>query len=468
MRFLGRSRELLAFNSELDARTPSLIILCGRRRVGKSRFLRELGKSRKEIYFQATRVSSLLNLEQFKVQVGSVIGATPVLDSLSSWEGVLHHIAEQAKNGPGLVVTIDEFPYLLGDEPALPSILQKFWDSGAPVDGRLKLILCGSAVSQMQDLLAEKNPLYGRQTLSWDMKQLLLTDVARFFPAYDATDVISAYAIFGGIPYYLQLCDPDRPLKENVINLLFTESGTLVDEPNTLLQAELQESKFYSSILAAIADGCNTTSEIANRLGVKAEKITPYTAKLVALHLVSNTKSLDADEKARNRRYRIEDSLTSFWHRFVRPNLTAISGGFGGEAYRHIVEPGFSEYTGVAFEAIALEFAKFHIQDRLVVPIREVGQIWGHPDFDIDVAGTLLNGEYFFGECKWRTTIVDLGHLRQLRDRSEKTKFGKGVAGKHFLLFSRAGFSADLVELAKDETQRIQLLTPSDLVQPKR
>ncbi|MEK1932611.1 MAG: ATP-binding protein, partial [Pararhizobium sp.] len=161
MEFLGRERELKLLRNELEAARPSLVILFGRRRIGKSRFLRELAKGRDEIYFQATRVSSLLNLEQFKAEVGKTIGFKPQLNALSNWEGVLHYVAEHTAEHPGLIVTIDEFPYLLDDEPALPSILQKFWDSGALCQGAMKLILCGSAISQMEELLAERNPLYG-------------------------------------------------------------------------------------------------------------------------------------------------------------------------------------------------------------------------------------------------------------------------------------------------------------------
>ncbi|CAN7627354.1 ATP-binding protein [Pararhizobium sp. LjRoot238] len=467
MEFLGRERELKLLRNELTAARPSLVILFGRRRIGKSRFLRELGKGHDEIYFQATRVSSLLNLEQFKAEVGKTIGSKPQLNALSNWEGVLHYVAEHTAEHPGLIVTIDEFPYLLDDEPALPSILQKFWDSGAPDQGAMKLILCGSAISQMEEMLAERNPLYGRKTLSLDMKPLPLSDVAKFFPEYDADDIIKAYAIFGGIPYYLQLCNPSASLRENVVNLLLTETGTLIDEPNTLLQTELREPTFYSSILAAVSDGCNSKSEIANRLGVKADNIGPYMAKLRALDLISNPKSLDADEKGRNRRYRVADSLISFWHRFVRPNLTAISSGFGGDVYDRVVEPQFSEYMGIEFEGIALEYAKLHIQEILGVPAQEVGQIWGHADFDIDVAGRLLNGAFFFGECKWRTSTIDLGHVRLLRQRSEKTTYGKSAADKHFLFFSRIGFSSDVIDLAKEEKQ-LHLLTPENLVNPRR
>jgi AAA+ ATPase superfamily predicted ATPase len=189
-------------------------------------------------------------------------------------------------------------------------------------------------------------------------------------------------------------------------------------------------------------------------------------AKLLVLDLISNAKSLDADEKGRNRRYRVADSLISFWHRFVRPNLTAISSGFGADVYDRVVEPRFSEYMGIEFEAIALEYARLHIQEVLGVPAQEVGQIWGHSDFDIDVAGRLLDGAFFYGECKWRSSAIDLGHVRLLRERSEKTSYGKGAADKHFLFFSRTGFSSDLTELEKDEKQ-LHLLTPETLVRPR-
>ncbi len=467
MQFLGRERELRLVRTELDSQKPSLILVFGRRRIGKSRFLREVARNRPEIYFQATRVSSLLNLEQFKSDVGKAIGSKPQLEALSSWEGVLHYVAERAADYPGLIVTIDEFPYLLDNEPALPSIMQKFWDSGAPGDGAMKLMLCGSAISQMEELLAERNPLYGRKTLSLEMKALPLVDVARFFPDYTAEDIIKTYAIFGGIPYYLQLCDAREPIRNNVIKLLLTETGTLIDEPNTLLQTELREPSLYASVVAAVSDGCNTRSEIASRLGVKADAIGPYLAKLIALDLTDNSKSLDADEKGRNRRYRVADSLMSFWHRFVRPNLSAISSGFGEEVYDRVVAPRFADYMGTAFEPIALQFARLHLQDVLAVPAQEVGQIWGHADFDIDIAGRLLDGTFFYAECKWRSRGIDPGDLRVLRERSGKTTYGKGATARHYLLFSRSGFSGDIESLAQED-ERLHLISPETLVNPRR
>lgn len=463
MRFIGRERELELIRKELALPRPSLIVAYGRRRIGKSRLLREAVHGTNEIYFQATRVSSILNLEAFKAETARVLGSDPLLQAIESWEGVLHYVAGAAGSGRrGLAVIIDEFPYIVDQERALPSILQKFWDGGAARKGNLKLVICGSAIAQMEELLAERNPLYGRKTMTLEVKQLPLRDATLFFPDYDSRQAVEAYGVFGGIPHYLQLCDPEKSLRQNVVDLLLTETGALVDEPMTLLQNELRDPSMYSSIVAAIADGCTTSSEIAGRLRVDAGNLPPYIQKLSKLDLVNVSKSLDASEKARNRRYALNDPLMAFWHHFVRPNLSAINSGFGEQVYQDVIESRLPEFMGGAFERMCMDHTRANAQESLGSPAMEVGSVWGHADFDIDVAGRTLNGSFFYGECKWRSVAMDLAMVEALRNRSEQTTYGAGKKGKHYLLFSRNGFRAEVEELAKADGS-IHLLRLDDL-----
>ncbi|MDX8508600.1 ATP-binding protein [Mesorhizobium captivum] len=460
--FIGRGRELRLLERELDKRSASLVIAYGRRRIGKSRLLRQAAVGRNEIYFQATRVSTVLNMEQFKLEVARVLGPSPVLASLDSWEGIFHFVAEAAKAKPGTVVTIDEFPYLVDQDSALPSVIQRFWDSGAARAGNLKIILCGSAVAQMEDLLAEKNPLYGRMTLRLEVRQLPLRDLSGFFPEYSAEQLIETYAIFGGVPYYLTLSDQHASLRENVINLLLTETGTLIDEPNTLLQSELREPGIYASIVAAISEGLHSAGEIATRLQMPTTAVGQYIDRLERLHLVSSVRSLDAVEKSRNKRVVLTDRLMGFWHRFVRPNLTAINGGYGAETYDQYIQRRFPEYMGGAFEGICLDHARLHLAEVLGSLAREVGSIWGHADFDIDVAGRLLDETFFYGECKWRSVKIDMGMLDLLKKRSETTSYGRDKPGKQYLLFSRNGCKPELAELARTDAS-VHIIGPEEL-----
>ncbi|MHB2264800.1 ATP-binding protein [Aliihoeflea sp. PC F10.4] len=463
--FVGRKRELEQLEREYSKPSASLVIAFGRRRIGKSRLLRQAASGRAEIYFQATRVSSVLNMEQFKREIGRLVGTSHILASIDSWEGIFHFMAGAAKESPGMVVTIDEFPYLVDQDPALPSVIQRFWDSGAGRHGNLKLVLCGSAVAQMEELLAEKNPLHGRATMRMEVKQLPLRDIRGFFPDYSAEQLVETYAVFGGVPHYLTLCDGNASLRENVINLLLTETGALIDEPNAILQSELREPGVYASIIAAISEGLHSAGDIASRLKMQTTGVGQYLDRLERLHLTRSVRSLDAAEKSRNKRVILNDRLMGFWHRFVRPNLTAINGGYGPETYDQYIARRFSDYMGGAFEAICSDYASFHLVEVLGSPAQEVGGIWGHANFDIDVAGRLLEDTFFFGECKWRSSKIDMGMVQKLQERADATDYGKGAKGKQYLLFSRNGCKPEVTKLAETDAS-VHVIGLEDLAFP--
>lgn len=466
MSFHGREREQEQLRSELEKPSPSLIIVYGRRRIGKSTLLKHVVRGRPHIYFQATIGPGVINLQGFKDEVTRAIGGSPVLDGLGSWEGILHYLADAAEARQGLSIIIDEFPYLLEDDKSLPSVLQRFWDAGAARAGNLKLILCGSAVSQMRALLSESNPLYGRTTKRLSLGQLPLRDMAEFFPDYQVEEVIKTYAVFGGVPHYLSLCDPSLPFRQNVINLLMQESGALLDEPEFLLKTDFDKPRMYSGILSAIAGGRSSLGEIANRLSVSSTDLSVYLDRLRIVDLVRVERSLHADDKSKNRRYRLNDRLLTFWHEFVGPNRSAIANGFGEQVFDQILERSFSDFMGAAFEEICRQYAARHIGEVTGgVHARVVGSLWGFKDFDIDVAGDLLDGTPFFGEVKWRSVKVDLGMVRTLRERALASGYESDRPGKVLLFFSRSGFRPEVEKEAKVDAS-LKLISPEMLLAP--
>jgi AAA+ ATPase superfamily predicted ATPase len=466
MPFFGRRTELRQLREEFEANRASLMVLYGRRRVGKSELLREATRVLPHVVaYQATRVTSALNLESFKDEIARALGADDVLASLADWFGVLTYLARKAGSLPGLVIVLDEFPYLVEGNPALPSMIQKVWDSGAPQTGRLKLILCGSMIAHMEDLLAERNPLYGRKTLSLDLGPLPLRDAVCFFPDYSADNKLMAYGIFGGIPHYLRLCDTSASLEDNVVRLLLTSSGSLVDEPTVLLQSELRDIHRYASVLAAIADGCTKYGEIIGRIGdTDSKKIAPYIERLERMRLIRAVRSMDATPNARDRRYFVADPLIAFWHRFVRPNLSSVTQGFGQEVWRHQIAPRLQEFMGVAFEEICREHARRHIQERLAAPAQDIGQIWA-ADYDFDVVGRLLDGSVLYGECKWSQTEIGEGVLDTLIERAGKAAYGRGEDRRFYALYARSGFKPGVWERAAADAS-ILLYTPASMLDP--
>ena len=466
--FVGRRKELALLREELAVPRASLAIVYGRRRVGKSTLIRAAVEKRPHVLYQATRVTSSLNLEAFKAEIARMLGTDELLAGIGDWLGVLHYLARAAERHAGLAVVLDEFPYLADADSALPSVIQKFWDSGAAQAGNLKLLLCGSIISQMQELLAERNPLYGRKTLALDLAPLPLQDAAQFVPRYAAEDRLVTFGIFGGMPFYLQFLDPGTRLQSNIIRLLLSATGSLVDEPMVLLQSELREVSRYASVLAAIAAGCTKHGEIIGRVREISDSkaLGPYLEKLDRMRLIRIERSMDAHPRERDRRYFIADPLIAFWYRFVQPNLSSIIEGFGGDVWRHRIAPHLDEYIGRMFEEICREHARQHSQDRFPAPAQEVGRIW-EPDYDIDVAGTLLDGSMLYGECKWWNTSVGENVLDELIQRASRTAYGRGVEQRHFVLYARKGFTTALRKRAAAQPG-IALHTPQTMLRSAR
>jgi uncharacterized protein len=464
-RFIGRRQESSLLRDELARERPSLIIVYGRRRVGKSTLLAQVTAERDTIFYQATQVLGSRNLDLLKEEVGRTLDAhDPVLDGLEYWEALLSYIAQLATERPGLTLVIDEFPYICETVTALPSIVQKVCDRVRKQGTEFNLILCGSQISFMEELLGERNPLRGRQTQEFELGPLSYREAAQFFPTWPAEERLAAYGVFGGMPYYLQLCDPALSLGENIKEVILQAGAPLSNEASNVLRAELNAPTRYATILEAIASGCTTTGNILGRVRDidSGSALAPYITKLEALRLIRITRSLDAPPKARNRRYYIADPFLAFWYRFGLPNRSALATGHAGEVYEQGILPLFNDYFGEIFEWVAHQFLSHYGTEMLAAPSREVGKIWG-ADYDIDLAGTLLDTSVVFGECKWWNSPVGVNILRELQKNSKETSYGKDAKAVHHMLVSKSGFTAELIEEA-NQAERLHLISTKDLL----
>jgi uncharacterized protein len=452
--FIGRQRELEALRVTLN-RCPALVILYGRRRVGKSALLREALKGVPHVSFQATRLTDADNQATFKEQIARQLDMGLTFPGLSGWEHLLNAIRERARVTPGLTLVLDEFPYLCEANPGLPSVLQKIRDEVTHEGTPFNLILCGSRIAFMSELLAERNPLYGRQTAVMDLKPLPFRDAVQFFRDWGLQDRARGYAVFGGMPYYLSLIDAQESLTHNIQHLfLASEAAPLREEPQHLLEAELNNVGRYASILHAVASGANKRAEIINRIfgpSDTADSISPYFERLIALRLLAAESSIDVDpHRTRNIRYRVADPFLAFHYRFVTPNLTALETAPPKEVYEALIAPYLDEYTASPFEEMAREYIRRYGRETLPSAAREVGKIFG-PDFDVDIAGALLDGSAVFGEAKWSVKHVGLNQVGELQSRITRVNYHKDAARRYLFFFSRSGFSPQLTQLAASD-----------------
>jgi uncharacterized protein len=148
----------------------------------------------------------------------------------------------------------------------------------------------------------------------------------------------------------------------------------------------------------------------------------------------------------------VADPFLAFHYRFVTPNLTALETAPPNELYDALIGPYLDEYTSSAFEEMAREYVRRYGRERLPSAAHEVGKVWAR-DFDVDVVGTLLDSSAIFGEAKWSVKHVGLNQLSELRSRLARLDYGKNAPRKYSLLFSRSGFSSELLQLAAKDLQ---------------
>jgi len=468
--FIGRKQELSFLESKYTAPGGQLVVLYGRRRVGKTAMLQHFCANKPHVFYSCREISDKKQLADYSERIlNAGIPAARYLDVFSDWEKAFSAVLELPASGEKKLLIIDEFPYMCKGNPSIPSILQILWDEKLK-DQNVMIILCGSAMSFIEKkLLAEKNPLYGRATGIYKMKELPFDDAVKFFPNYSDEDKMLSYAVLGGIPHYLRQFEPDLSLKENIIRHVLTKGCALYSEVEFLIRQELREPALYNTIVEAVALGNTKLNDIYTKTGLDKAKIGVYLGNLMELEIVEREFSVTsgAKEQATSTRglYRITDNFFRFWFHFVFPHMSDLETGDADGVFDHVVHPQLSMFTSPIFEEICREYIrKLNRQNTLGFRIAKLGRWWGALDgtqAEIDVVAIdAASKQYILGECKFRNAPMDMNALEKLRANSGVARQGAKI---QYALFSKSGFSESLISEAEQD-ENLLLFNLSDVL----
>ncbi|SFI32965.1 hypothetical protein SAMN05192551_11237 [Tindallia magadiensis] len=445
--FLGRDKELAALEKKYHNQGFQMMVLYGRRRVGKTSLIQEFCKNKPHMLYIAIEQNDTGALEAFSREVLRTFPrASAYLSQFDSWENVFRYLAEEAGE-QRFILAIDEYPYMASGNPSISSILQKIIDT-VYQHTNLYLILCGSSMSFMErQVLGYQSPLYGRRTGQIKVLPFDYRDSGKFFPIWSKEDCLIAYGVTGGVPQYLQRMAMEDTVWGGIEENFLSMDGYLFEEPSNLLKQELREPAVYNSIVAAIAQGAAKINEIATKTGEDARKCTKYIHSLMELGIVK--KEIPIGEKnQRKSRYFLEDHLFRFWYRFIPANMTAIQAGRGHQVLHELIRPRMSDYVGITFEAICRQYLLNHHESLPFIP-GEIGRWWGNNpvlkcEEEIDLLG--VSGEDgIFAECKWRNEKMSPSVLDEL---IRKRSLFKEIKNPCYYLFSKSGFTDKLQERA--------------------
>ena len=272
---LGRATDIAALEgawAKAIEGAPQLVVLWGRRRVGKTFLISHFIQEKPAVFFGATQQAEAVELRRFADSIGRDLGQE-TLDlaggTFSSWEAALRFVAAIAQQRP-LIVALDEVPYLAGSTSGFASIVQVVWDHLRP-GTQLMLVLTGSAVGTIESMLGAGGSLRGRPTLARRLDPMTPTAAQAFLPHLSPTSLLEAYAACGGYPLHLRRWDSAVGTDTNLLRLAGTPGGLLFEDALGILREELPDSGGYSRILAAIGRGRTRQSEIAAEAAQRVE-----------------------------------------------------------------------------------------------------------------------------------------------------------------------------------------------------
>jgi AAA+ ATPase superfamily predicted ATPase len=362
--FLDRTRELARLGSALDNDGTTLVVLFGRRRLGKSRLVRRLIEGRQSVYYVGDDRDAVLQRASLAGEIDRII---PGFASVTypGWAELFDRFWREAP--PSTVLALDELPSLVASSPELPSLLQKQIDQ--PPRLRRGLILCGSSQQMMHGLVLDASaPLYGRAREIVKIEPLAPHWLKEATKSRSSADVIERYAIWGGVPRYWELSSEYRNLWDAVEELVLDPLGVLHREPERLLRDDMTDVVRAASILSVIGQGANRASEIAARLALPATSLSRPLARLVDLGLIDRETPFGAALRDNKRSlYRVADPLLSFIYRFVEPKRSWLASGGVAQAKEEIRRQ-WPAHLGHAWERIA----------RQATPrVKTLGESWG-------------------------------------------------------------------------------------------
>ena len=458
--FLDREHELAMLDQLLQRqRGGELLLLYGRRRVGKTALLREWASQSGVpwTYWMAQKEPAELQRRKLYAAVRGR-AATSTSPTFASWSELWDDVAALARDDRRILV-LDELPWAIETDSAMLSALQYAWDVHFQ-HSNLVLVLCGSHIRTMETILSQQTPLFGRLTAQYCLQPFPFEILRQFFPQWSPEAQVAAYAIVGGVPHYLSWFAADQSLADNIRGAILAPASVALSEIELLLADEVRDIRTYLTILNAIGEGAHALKDIANATLTASTNLTKYLVILQEIRLVERrvpaTVPPALQHRSKQGRYHLTDPFHRFYFRFLRPNEAEIA--YQPERVLEQIQAGLRAFVGqTAWEELARTWVfRQGLQGGLSFKPEVIGSHWGRTVQADVVAVSWRERVILIGECKWGTERVNRQAVRQLIEHTlPKTVAALPDQGQGWrvipALFTRAGATSDAEVLLREQ-----------------
>jgi hypothetical protein len=362
--FVGRKNELKLLNDAYRSKKDELIVLYGRRRIGKSSLVKCFAEKKKFYYeFEALEGETThgqINhfLQQLKKQIDD-----PILDSVrfANWEQVFTYLTEKIikrKTKVKKILFLDELPWMAAGRIRLVSLLKYYWDNHWK-GKHVMLILCGSVASFMVKKVLHSNALYGRTTIEILLKGFSPEEVAYFLgKKRSREETLNYQLVFGGVPKYLEQINPNQSFNQNMNTLCFSPHGIMLKEVERIFYSQFREPRTYLKIINLLKNGIFSLGEISSKTKISSGGgLKQYLKNLERAEMIRSFVPFDRSRNSKFKKYTLADEFLVFFFKYIEPNLRVIKESSSRRLFETLTQNSFDTWLGFAFERFCLKHA---------------------------------------------------------------------------------------------------------------
>lgn len=369
--FVGRMEELALLQQDYIGKA---LMVYGKRRVGKTTLiLKSLEQCPYQtVYFECLKGTIQENIDGLVVELVRA-KILPVALSFNTLQEVFIYLNALPQK---MVVVIDEYPYLkvMNETTTVDSIFQSIVDNRL---SNIELILAGSHIGMMKDLLQERNPLYGRFAASLKLDELNYLDTSKFYPDKSAYDKGAHYAVFGGSPFINQALNPTATLRENIIGTILNPMSPVYLYASQLVFSENALNVNSERIFSALGNDRKRYTEIEDALRVKKTgNLAKQIKTLTDLEILSRNIPINKPNDNKKATYELNDNLLRFYYAFVYKNASALQ-VLGAEAfYDEYIAPVLTDFIARCFEDICRKYFSLQVRSGRMNGVRSIGSYY--------------------------------------------------------------------------------------------
>lgn len=363
MRFVGRTLEQEELESLYRAPDAKLVVVYGRRRIGKSTLIEKFIQNKPHLSLEGLeKVRTKGQLHQATHHLAEHI-ADPLLRNATfeDWASLFDYLTHYFSNSPKKqVLFLDEFQWLAVNQSKLVSIIKSYWDRHWSKQN-VMLILCGSVSSYMVKRVIRSKALYGR--INWELclQPLAPNEIAQLLDHKRSQDEILLYSmILGGIPKYLKEIDPHKSFEQNMNRLFFMRNSLFSEEYHRIFFSQFKEHKIYESIIQALRSAPLSQEEIAKATSLSSGGgLKSYLNNLERSAFITHYVPYNKAMNSKLIKYKLTDEYLRFYFKYIIPHLKLIQTNSKHNLFTQLVKPHWQPWLGFAFENFCLKNAMY-------------------------------------------------------------------------------------------------------------